>query len=51
MTLHAETPGLRGSDRPRRTRRTRRAELREQEQLGGDPQRADGGTTGEGWFW
>lgn len=56
MTLHAETPGLRGTAAAARRRtRVRRAALREREELGGDPQRADGGTTGgsEGrpfWF-
>ena len=42
VTLHAETPG----QRRRVRRRVRQAALRESEELGGDPQRADGGTTG-----
>ncbi|CAK9035819.1 unnamed protein product [Durusdinium trenchii] len=47
VTLHAETPGLRGTAAAARRRtRVRRAALREREELGGDPQRADGGTTG-----
>eukprot|EP00931_Biecheleriopsis_adriatica_P068004 TRINITY_DN42061_c0_g1_i1.p1 TRINITY_DN42061_c0_g1~~TRINITY_DN42061_c0_g1_i1.p1 ORF type:complete len:806 (-),score=185.28 TRINITY_DN42061_c0_g1_i1:14-2401(-) len=43
VMLHGETPGQRHSEK---RRRVRAAALREQEELGGDPQRADGGTTG-----
>lgn len=42
VTLHAETPG----QHRRQRRRVRQAALRESVELGGDPQRADGGTTG-----
>eukprot|EP00435_Cladocopium_sp_Y103_P054561 s421_g17.t2 len=42
VKLHAETPG----QQHRRRRRVRASALRESEELGGDPQRADGGTTG-----
>ncbi|CAE7236701.1 VCPKMT [Symbiodinium natans] len=42
VALHAETPGQPGRSR----RRVRAAALREQSELQGDPQRADGGTTG-----
>lgn len=42
VKLHAEMPG----QQHHRRRRVRASALRESEELGGDPQRADGGTTG-----
>ena len=43
VKLYAETPG---QHRHQRRVRVRASALRESEELGGDPQRADGGTTG-----
>lgn len=42
VALHGETPGQRHTTR----HRVRASELQDLEELGGDPQRADGGTTG-----
>jgi len=47
VKLHAEMPG----QQHHRRRRVRASALRESEELGGDPQRADGGTTGGETSW
>lgn len=47
VKLNAEMPG----QQHHRRRRVRASALRESEELGGDPQRADGGTTGGETSW